>query len=61
MAYTRGPARGRDRKSKEPKAVTMTILTPEEKEFLDVFLHEATTTPFFKGPATEALCAIGVE
>src|SRR5437016_225018 len=42
-------------------AVTMTILTPEEKEFLDVFLHEATTAPFFNGPATKALYAIGVE
>jgi hypothetical protein len=39
----------------------MKILTPEEKEFLDVFLHEATTSPFFKGPATKALHAIGVE
>ena len=36
------------------------ILTPEEKSFLDVFLHEATTSPF-KGPATEALHKIGVE
>src|SRR5580700_7024291 len=39
----------------------MRILTPEEKEFLDVFLHEATTSPFFNGPATKALYAIGVE
>ena len=39
----------------------MPILTPEEKEFLDVFLHEATTSPFFNGPATKALYAIGVE
>ena len=39
----------------------MTILTPEEKEFLDVFLYEATTSPFFNGPATKALYAIGVE
>jgi hypothetical protein len=39
----------------------MTILTSEEKEFLDVFLHEATTSPFFSGPATKALYAIGVE
>jgi hypothetical protein len=39
----------------------MTILTPEEKEFLDVFLHEATTPPFFDGPATKALYALGVE
>jgi hypothetical protein len=37
------------------------ILTPEEKEFLDVFLHEATTSPFFGGPATKALYGIGVE
>jgi hypothetical protein len=39
----------------------MKILTPEEKEFLDVFLHEATTSPFFNGPATKALYAIGVK
>jgi len=39
----------------------MAILTPKEKEFLDVFLHEATTSPFFSGPATKALYAIGVE
>ena len=39
----------------------MAILTPEEKEFLEVFLHEATTSPFFNGPATKALYAIGVE
>ena len=36
------------------------ILTPQEKDFLDVFLHEATTEPFFSGPATKALHAIGV-
>ena len=41
--------------------MTMPILTPEEKDFLDVFLHEATTSPFFNGPATKALYAIGVE
>jgi hypothetical protein len=41
--------------------MTMAILRPEEKEFLDVFLHEATTSPFFNGPATKALYAIGVE
>ncbi len=39
----------------------MTILTPAEKEFLDVFLHEATTSPFFRGPATKALYGLGVE
>jgi hypothetical protein len=38
----------------------MSILSPPEKEFLDVFLHEATTSPF-TGPATKALHAIGVE
>jgi len=38
----------------------MSILTPEEKSFLDVFLHEATTSPF-TGPATAALHHIGVE
>jgi hypothetical protein len=39
----------------------MSILTSTEKKFLDVFLHEATTEPFFRGPATKALHAIGVE
>jgi hypothetical protein len=39
----------------------MTILAPDENEFLDVFLHEATTSPFFNGPATKALYAIGIE
>lgn len=39
----------------------MAILTPAEREFLDVFLHEATTSPFFKGPATKALYALGIE
>jgi len=39
----------------------MPILTQEEKQFLDVFLHEATTSPFFNGPATKALNGIGVE
>jgi hypothetical protein len=39
----------------------MAILTQAEKDFLDVFLHEATTSPFFQGPATKALRAIGVE
>jgi hypothetical protein len=39
----------------------MTMLTRQEKDFLDVFLHEATTSPFFSGPATKALYAIGVE
>jgi hypothetical protein len=38
----------------------MTILTPLEKSFLDVFLHEATTSPF-TGPATQALHKLGVE
>lgn len=36
------------------------MLTPQEKLFLDVFLHEATTPPF-KGPATEALHRLGIE
>src|SRR2546427_13149964 len=40
--------------------MTMPILTPEEKDFLDVFIHEATTYPFFNGPATKSLQAIGV-
>jgi hypothetical protein len=39
----------------------MSILTAAEKEFLDVFLHEATASPFFSGPATKALYALGVE
>src|SRR5262249_47037059 len=38
----------------------MKILTPEEKSFLDVFLYEATTSPF-TGPATKALHKFGVE
>src|SRR5438132_1399169 len=38
----------------------MGMLTPLEKSFLDVFLHEATTSPF-TGPATKALHSIGVE
>jgi hypothetical protein len=38
----------------------MRILTPPERLFLDVFLHEATTSPF-TGPATAALHKIGVE
>lgn len=38
----------------------MKLLTPEEKRFLDVFLHEATTAPF-TGPATRALHDIRVE
>jgi hypothetical protein len=38
----------------------MKLLTAEEKSFLDVFLHEATTPPF-TGPATEALHKLGVE
>jgi hypothetical protein len=58
---SRGPTSGFQRESKATRAVTMPILNPEEKEFLDVFLHEATTTPFFKGRGTKALYAIGVE
>jgi hypothetical protein len=38
----------------------MKLLTPEENQFLDVFLHEATTAPF-AGPATNALHKIGIE
>lgn len=38
----------------------MPILTPQEKSFLDAFLHEATTSPF-SGPATKSLHKIGVE
>ena len=39
----------------------MPILTPQEKDFLDVYLYEATNEPFFRGPASKALFAIGVE
>jgi hypothetical protein len=38
----------------------MSILTPQEIAFLDVFLHEVTTSPF-TGPATRALHKIGLE
>jgi hypothetical protein len=38
----------------------VSILTPMEKSFLEVFLHEATTSPF-TGPATDSLHSIGVE
>jgi hypothetical protein len=38
----------------------MRLITPEEKQFLDVFLNEATTAPF-TGAATNALHRIGVE
>jgi hypothetical protein len=38
----------------------MSLLTPEENQFLDVFLHEATTAPF-TGPATKALHIVGLE
>ena len=42
------------------RAEGMSILTPKEKSFLHVFLHEATTL-HFTGPATEALHGIGIE
>jgi hypothetical protein len=38
----------------------MRLLTPEENRFLDVFLHEATTSPF-SGPATKTLHNGGLE
>jgi hypothetical protein len=38
----------------------MRLITPEEKQFLDVFLNEATTAPF-TAAATNALHRIGVE
>ena len=38
----------------------MAILNPPEKNFLDVFLYEATHEPF-TGPGTKALHSIGVE
>src|SRR6516165_6281921 len=43
------------------ECTNMAILSPAEKAFLDVFLHEATTSPFFSGPATKALYALEVE
>jgi hypothetical protein len=50
-----------EERAKDAGAVTMAILTVAETQFLDVFLHEATTSPFFSGPATKALYALGVE
>src|SRR5438132_8928562 len=44
----------------QDRGTEMSIITPQEKSFLDVFLHEATTSPF-TGPATKALHQIGVE
>jgi hypothetical protein len=38
----------------------MPLLKPVENRFLEVFLYEATTSPF-TGPATMALHKIGVE
>jgi hypothetical protein len=38
----------------------MTLLTPDENRFLDIFLHEATTAPF-TGPATKVLHNNGLE
>ena len=61
LDFPSGPTSGLESTVKETGAVKMAILTPEEKAFLDVFLHEATTSPFFNGPATKALYAIGVE
>ena len=61
LASPAGPTSRLERKSQESRAVIMLILTPKEKDFLDVFLHEATTSPFFRGPATKALSSIGVE
>ncbi len=49
-----------DERISQTVAARMSILTPKEKTFLDVFLHEATTPPF-PGPATEALHKLGVE
>jgi len=46
--------------SQTTRTVNMKLLTAQEKTFLDVFLNEATTSPF-TGPATEALHKIGVE
>jgi hypothetical protein len=45
--------------NKQDRGLDMAILTPEEKEFLDVFLYEATNQPFFKGPASKAFFGIG--
>jgi hypothetical protein len=38
----------------------MSLLTPDENRFLEVFLHEATTTPF-TGPTTRALHKLDLE
>jgi hypothetical protein len=46
--------------NQQDKGRDMLILTAQEKSFLDVFLHEATTPPF-TGPATNVLHGIGVE
>jgi hypothetical protein len=53
---------GKQTRMSEPnnRGRDMKILTPAEQAFLDVFLHEATTSPF-TGPATRALHSIGVE
>jgi hypothetical protein len=39
----------------------MAILSTTERDFLAAYLHEATTSPFFAGPASKAIQAIGVE
>lgn len=61
LDFSRSPAGRFEPASEDTGTLTMAILTPQEKEFLDVFLHEATTSPFFQGPATKALYGIGVE
>jgi hypothetical protein len=51
------PTHNNERNKADPE---MRLLTPEEKRFLDVLLHEATTPPF-TGPATEVLHSRGLE
>jgi hypothetical protein len=43
------------------RALSMSFLTPTETLFLDVYLHDAITSPFFSGPATKALSSLGIE
>src|SRR5262249_61793233 len=51
------PTRTNERNKVDPK---MRLLTPEEKRFLDVFLHEATPPPL-TGQATVVLHSHGLE
>lgn len=53
-------SRRTQRNRQKNRGLDMNVLTPQEVAFLDVFLHEATTSPF-TGPATRALHGIAVE